>query len=150
MAGPPSADSPTTSASTAASGTTRTPARKVYRNIGVGDLARYRLPIPGIVSILHRISGALLFLFIPLLLLMLQASANPDATIFRDLYANPLVKLTLFVLLWSVLYHLCAGMRYLVIDVNHNATDLKPGRQSAAIVMVVSVALTLIVGVKLW
>ena len=124
--------------------------RPVYRNINVTDLARYRLPLPGIVSILHRISGALLFVFIPLLLYLLQASANPDTGLFRSLYGHPLVKLTVFVLLWSVLHHLCAGIRYLILDVSHSATDLKPARQSSAIVLVVSVVLTLIVGVKLW
>ena len=55
-----------------------------------------------------------MFLFIPLLLCVLQASANPDAAMFRGLYGNPLVKLVLFVLLWSVLHHLCAGIRYLM------------------------------------
>ena len=157
MAGPLSADSSARPASpgaagasgaSSASGVIRT--RKVYRNINIGDLAHYRLPIPGIISILHRISGALLFLSIPLLLGVLQASVNPDVAAFRGLYGHPLVKLILFVLLWSVLHHLCAGIRYLIMDVNHGATELKAGRQSAAIVMVVSVALTLIVGVKLW
>ena len=124
--------------------------RPVYRNIGVGDLARYRLPLPGIVSILHRVSGALLFLFIPLLLGLLQASANPDAGAFRALYGQPLVKLIVFVLLWSVLHHLCAGIRYLIIDMRHSASDLKPARQSSAIVLVVSIVLTVVVGAKLW
>ena len=124
--------------------------RPVYRNINVADLARYRLPLPGIVSILHRISGALLFLFIPLLLWLLQASANPDATAYRAIYGNPLVKLAVFVLLWSVLHHLCAGIRYLIIDVSHAASDLKPARQSSAIVLIVSIALSMIIGAKLW
>ena len=124
--------------------------RPVYRNINVADLARYRLPLPGIISILHRISGALLFLSIPLLLCLLQASANPDTAIFRTLYGNLLVKLIVFVLLWSVLHHLCAGIRYLIMDVSHASTDLKPARQSAAIVVVVSLVLTVIVGAKLW
>jgi len=123
--------------------------RPVYRNIQVTDLMRYRLPLPGIVSILHRISGGLLFLFIWLLLWLLQSSVNnPDQ--FHALYGNPLVKLVVFVLLWSLLHHLCAGIRYLVLDVSHGATDLKPARQSSAIVMVASIALTLIIGVKLW
>lgn len=154
MAGPQSADSSARPASPGASGASGASAavrtRKVYRNIDIGDLAHYRLPIPGIVSILHRISGLLLFLFIPLLLCVLQASVNADAAVFHGLYGQPLVKLILFVLLWSVLHHLCAGIRYLIMDVNHGATELKAGRQSAAIVMVVSVALTLIVGLKLW
>ena len=123
--------------------------RPVYRNIQVTDLMRYRLPLPGIVSILHRISGALLFLFLWLLLWMLQSSVNNHAG-FQELYANPLVKLVLFVLLWSLLHHLCAGIRYLILDVSHAATELKATRQSSAIVMVVSLLLTVIIGVKLW
>ena len=123
--------------------------RPVIRNIQVTDLARYRLPLPGIVSILHRISGALLFLFTWLLLWLLQASVS-DAAQFRALYGNPLVKLIVFALLWSLLHHLCAGIRYLVMDVSHGAMDLQAARQSSAIVVVVSVALTIIIGVKLW
>ena len=124
--------------------------RPVYRNIGVGDLVRYRLPLPGIISILHRVSGALLFLFIPLLLCLLQASANPDASAFRALYGQPVVKLIVMALLWAVLHHLCAGIRYLILDVSHDANDLKPARQSSAIVVIVSIVLTVIVGAKLW
>ena len=130
--------------------TTRMPrTRPVYRNIQITDLMRYRLPLPGIVSILHRISGVLLFVFLWLLLWLLQSSVhNHDQ--FRSLYANPLVKLIVFALLWSLLHHLCAGIRFLILDVSHSATELKATRQSSAIVMVVSIVLTLIVGVKLW
>ena len=129
---------------------TKTPRpRPVYRNINVTDLARYRLPLPGFVSILHRISGLLLFVFLWLVLWLLQASLT-DGTLFQALYSNPLVKLVLFALLWSVLHHLCAGIRFLYLDVSHQATDLKPARQSAAAVLVVSLALTAIIGVKLW
>jgi succinate dehydrogenase / fumarate reductase cytochrome b subunit len=135
---------------TAPSSETRsTRSRPVIRNINVGDLARYRLPLPGIVSILHRASGALLFVMLWLLLWLLQASVSDHAE-FRALYANPLVKLILFALLWSLLHHLCAGIRYLVMDVNHAATDLKAARQSASIVVLVSLLLTAIVGVRLW
>ena len=123
--------------------------RPVYRNIHVTDLARYRLPLPALVSILHRISGALLFVFTWLLLWLLQTSLNDPAQ-FHALYGNPLVKLIVFALLWSLLHHLCAGIRYLVLDVSHSAMDLKPARQSSAIVLVVSLLLTVIIGVRLW
>jgi succinate dehydrogenase / fumarate reductase cytochrome b subunit len=130
--------------------TTRRPgARPGYRNIQITDLMRYRLPLPGIVSILHRISGALLFVFLWLILWLLQASVT-DAARFNALYGNPLVKLIVFVLLWSVLHHLCAGIRYLILDVSHSATELKATRQSSAIVIAVSLALTVILGIKLW
>ncbi len=123
--------------------------RPVYRNIHVTDLARYRLPLPALVSILHRISGALLFVFTWLLLWLLQASLNDPAQ-FHALYGNPLVKLIVFALLWSLLHHLCAGIRFLVLDVSHSAMDLKPARQSSAIVLVASLLLTVIIGTKLW
>ena len=123
--------------------------RPVYRNINVTDLARYRLPLPGIVSILHRISGTLLFVFTWLLLWLLQTSVS-DSAQFHALYGNPLVKLIVFALLWSLLHHLCAGIRYLILDVSHSAMDLKPARQSSAIVLIVSLVLTLTIGVTLW
>src|SRR5689334_13924309 len=127
--------------------TTRT--RPTYRNINVTDLARYRLPLPGIVSILHRISGALLFVFLWLILWLLQASVS-DVARFQALYANPLVKLIVIALLWSLMHHICAGIRYLVMDVSHKAVELKPARQSGAVVLVASILLTVLVGVKIW
>ena len=135
---------------TAPSQTTRTSRpRATYRNVNITDLMHYRQPLPAIVSILHRISGALLFVFLWLVLWLFQASVT-DTARFNTLYGNPLVKLVLFALLWSLLHHLCAGIRYLVMDVSHSATDLKPGRQSSAIVMVVSLALTAVLAIKLW
>jgi len=118
--------------------------RPVYLN-----LVAIRLPVPGIVSILHRISGALLFLLgIPLALYALQASlASPDS--FAALFANPLVKLVTIVLAWSYFHHFCAGIRYLLIDV-HVGDDLVPTRRSSVIVLVVSLLLTLGVAVRLW
>jgi len=134
----------------APSSTTRPPRpRPVFRNINVTDLARYRLPVPGLVSILHRISGGLLFLFLWLILWLLQASVT-DVARFEALYSNPLVKLVVLALLWSLMHHVCAGIRYLVMDVSHKAVELKPARQSGAVVLVVSILLTVLVGVKIW
>jgi succinate dehydrogenase / fumarate reductase cytochrome b subunit len=134
----------------APSSTTRPPRpRPVFRNIGVTDLFRYRLPVPGIVSILHRISGAMLFVFMWLILWLLQASVS-DVSRFQALYSNPLVKLVVIALLWSVMHHLCAGIRYLVLDISHKAVELKPARQSGVVVLVVSILLTVLVGVRIW
>src|SRR5689334_14839046 len=80
---------------------------------------KIRLPIPGIVSILHRVSGALLFLFgIPLLLFAVHRSlANAESYAnLKALVANPLVKLVTIAMLWAYLHHFCAGIRYLLID----------------------------------
>lgn len=122
-------------------------ARPVYLN-----LVRIRLPLPGIVSILHRISGALLFVLgIPMLLYAVERSlASPESfATLKTLMAHPLAKLFLLGLVWAYLHHFCAGIRYLLIDL-HIGDDLKPARQSSIAVIVVSLALTLIVAVRLW
>jgi len=121
--------------------------RPVYLN-----LVRIRLPLPGMVSILHRISGAALFLVgIPLLLFALQRSlASPEAfETLRTAWANPIVKLVVIGLVWAYLHHCFAGVRYLLLDL-HVGDDLKPARQSSAVVIAASLLLTLIVAARLW
>ena len=121
--------------------------RPVYLN-----LVRIRLPLPGIVSILHRLSGAALYLIgLPLLLYGVQCSlASPEAfDNFRAALANPLAKIVLIGLIWAYLHHFFAGIRFLLLDV-HQGIELRPARVSSVIVLVVSLALTLIVGVRLW
>ena len=114
-------------------------------------LHQIKLPLPGIVSILHRISGLMLFCALPLLLLMLQYSLRSIET-YTQLIAvlsNPLIKLMLIGLLWAFMHHFCAGLRYLAVDL-HLVRDLAQARISSKVVMVVSLALTLFLGVKLW
>ena len=121
--------------------------RPVYLN-----LVRIRLPLPGIVSILHRVSGAALYLIgLPLLLYGVQCSLASQETFdsFRAALSNPLAKIVLIGLVWAYLHHFCAGIRFLLLDV-HQGIELKPARLSSVIVLVVSLALTLIVGVLLW
>jgi len=116
------------------------------------DLPRIRQPIPAIASILHRISGAVLFFVgIPALLWGVQASlASPEAyEAFRGFMARPLVKLVTLVLVWAYLHHLLAGLRHLLMDV-HIGLDLKPARQSATIATVGALLLTLLVAIRLW
>jgi succinate dehydrogenase / fumarate reductase cytochrome b subunit len=116
------------------------------------DLVRIRLPLPGLVSILHRLSGAALFLFaIPLALFAMQASLESADGFARlqSLFANPLCKLVLVGLLWAYLHHFFAGIRYLLIDL-HIGDDLTPARQSSVVVLGASLALTLIMAVRLW
>lgn len=110
-----------------------------------------RLPLPGIVSILHRISGAGLFLLLPFLLYLLDRSlGSPESfATFEAVVGHPLVKLILIGLLWAFLHHFCAGIRFLALDL-HKGTELQAARNSSRIVLVVSIALTVIVGVKLW
>jgi succinate dehydrogenase / fumarate reductase cytochrome b subunit len=124
-----------------------TKARPVYLN-----LVRIRLPLPGIVSFLHRVSGAGLFLIgLPLLLAGLQASLESREAYDRFVGAlsTPLGKLVLIGLIWAYLHHFCAGIRFLLLDVLQGI-ELKPARRSSVIVLAASLVLTLIIGVRLW
>lgn len=116
------------------------------------DLTTIRLPLPGIVSILHRISGAGLFLMLPFLLWLLQSSlTSPESfETFRSVLGNPLAKILLLGLLWAYMHHVCAGIRFLLLDF-HIGIDLEPARFSSKIVLAVSLLLTAILGVTfLW
>ena len=115
------------------------------------DLVKIRLPVPGFVSILHRVSGALMFLLIPFLLYLLDRSlASPESyAALKGVLGHWFVKLVLFALLWSFLHHLFAGIRFLLLDV-HVGTELGVTRKSSVAVLVVSLALTVILGAKLW
>ncbi len=82
------------------------------------NLFKIKLPIPGVASILHRVSGVLLFLGTPLSLLLLELSLQDEAGFqsVRELLKNPALFPVLFALLWSVSHHLLAGIRYLLLD----------------------------------
>jgi succinate dehydrogenase / fumarate reductase cytochrome b subunit len=115
------------------------------------DLLNIRLPLPGWISILHRLSGAVLFLFIPFLLWLLQASLATADTYagFKSTLASPLVKLILFGLVWAFLHHFFAGIRYLALDMLLGI-ELGPARASSTAVLIASIVLTLLIGVRLW
>jgi len=114
-------------------------------------LHQIKLPLPGIVSILHRVSGLLLFCALPLLLLMLQYSLRSIETYTQltEVLSHPFIKLMLIGLLWAFLHHFCAGIRYLVIDLDYGVR-LAQARASSKWVIFVSLALTVLLGVKLW
>jgi len=121
--------------------------RPVYLN-----LTRIRLPLPGIVSILHRISGAGLFLFgLPLLLYAVQTSLVSPKSFdsLRSFLAYPVTKIVLIGLVWAYLHHFCAGLRFLLLDI-HQFIQLRPARQSSWVVLIASLALTLLIAVRLW
>ncbi|WP_118181491.1 succinate dehydrogenase, cytochrome b556 subunit [Paraburkholderia phosphatilytica] len=127
--------------------------RPEYRNIGIGQiLTAYRLPLAGRVSILHRVSGALLFVFLPFLLYLFDQSLTSEISfeVFKDFLANPLVKIITLVLAWAFLFHFCAGIRHLVMDTNHNAVSKESGKRTSVIVIVASSLLTLAVAAKLF
>lgn len=107
------------------------------------DLPKIRLPIPGIVSILHRVSGVIMFLLIPLVLYLYQGMlGSPESfEAARQVAAHPLVKLILIGLVWALLHHLLAGLRFLALDV-HLGLELQTTRLLSKLVLGVSLALT--------
>jgi len=115
------------------------------------DLPKIKLPVPGFVSILHRVSGAVMFLAIPLMIWLLAGSISSQAKFdsYRAFVAFPLVKLALIGMLWAFLHHTCAGIRFLLLDV-HVGIELGAARASAKAVLVVSLLLTVIIGGALW
>lgn len=115
-------------------------------------LFQIRLPLPGRVSILHRVSGALLvFPFAAWLLYLLDASLRSEQgySHIREYLAMPIAKLGLIVFIWAACHHFCAGLRYLMIDLGMGV-ELRGARLSAAIVMVASLLLTLFFAIKIW
>lgn len=115
------------------------------------NLLQIKFPIMAIVSGMHRISGAVLFLFLPLLLWLWQQSLSSQESFgrFSAVVSSPLAKLVLLGLLWGYLHHFCAGIRHLALDL-HWGADLPAARASASTVLIVSLVLTLGIGVALW
>ncbi|MGS0891674.1 succinate dehydrogenase, cytochrome b556 subunit [Burkholderia stagnalis] len=127
--------------------------RPEYRNIGFGDITmKYRMPLAAILSILHRVSGALLFLFLPFLLFLFDQSLTSELSfeVFKAFLSNIVVKLVVLALSWAFLHHFCAGIRHLLMDVNHDAVTKEGGKRTAVVVFVVSIALTIAMALKLF
>ena len=108
------------------------------------NLFRIHLPLPGWVSILHRVSGALLFAALPLGVWGLSVSLADEAGFQRiaDCIAHPLARLVLLALIWAFAHHLLAGVRHLALDA-HWGVDLRRARQSSLAVMLASGLVTL-------
>ena len=125
--------------------------RREFRNIHITELPNYRLPPAGWVSILHRVSGAGLFLRLPFLLYLFKLSVTSEMTFdyFKGILSNPLIKLLLLGLIWAYLQHFCAGVRHLFMDV-HVGIEKDSSRQSAVTVLAVSLVLTALCGLKLF
>jgi len=127
--------------------------RAQFRNIGVADiLTRYRLPLAGKLSILHRASGALLFVCLPLVILPIFAMSVGSPESYAEVAqvaGHPLVKLILLALIWGYLHHFCAGVRFLALDL-HIGTDKVSASKSAGMSFGISLALTLVFGLKLF
>lgn len=125
--------------------------RPQIRNIHITDLMRYRLPVPGIVSIMHRISGAVLFLALPFLLYLFELSIRSEYSYAElgGVVEHPFTKLVLVVLAWGYLQHFFAGIRHLVMD-THIGLDKQSARKTAGIVLVLTAITTLLVALKLF
>ncbi len=115
------------------------------------NLLRIRLPVPALISIMHRASGAVLFLLLPLLLTLFEASLESHKTFlrFKVVFSHWAIKLILIGLVWAYLHHLCAGIRHLALDM-HYGMELATARASSWAVLAISMILTLAVGVMIW
>ncbi len=139
--------------------TSTRPKRPEFRNINAfKDLPSYRLPVAGIVSILHRVSGALMFLLMPFIIWMFDTSISSEISFarFTSVFAIGVgfvpgwfFKLVALAILWAFLHHLIAGMRHLWMDMRH-AVSKEFGKSSAVFTLVLSIGLTVVLGAKLF
>ena len=142
------------------------PKRPEFRNINVfTDLPSYRLPAAGMVSILHRISGFIMFLLLPFIIWMFDVSVSSEisfgkftSAFTRGVFCGPsscflagwFMKLVALALIWAYLHHFIAGLRHLWMDISHEAVSKEFGKTSATATLALSVAMTLVLGAKLF
>lgn len=140
--------------------TTATPPkpRPVYRNIHVSQIVKYRLPPAGMVSIGHRISGVMMFLLLPFVVWLFDVSLTSEVSYerFTSAFAAGaaglpawFIKLVTLGLIWAYLHHFIAGLRHLWMDATHAVTK-EFGQLSALVTLGLSLALTLVLGFKLF
>lgn len=133
--------------------------RPEFRNINaLKDLPTYRLPAAGWVSILHRVSGALMFVLMPFIIWMFDTSVSSEISFARfsaafnvglGLVPGWFVKLVALALIWSYLHHFIAGLRHLYMDARH-AVSKEFGKSSAIVTLALSLGLTVVLGAKLF
>jgi succinate dehydrogenase / fumarate reductase, cytochrome b subunit len=133
--------------------------RPEFRNINaLQDLPTYRLPPAGWVSILHRISGLLMFLLMPLIIWMFDNSISSEFSFAKFAAAFNIglgfvpgwfMKLVALALIWAYLHHFIAGLRHLYMDVCH-AVSKEFGKSSAIVTLALSLGLTVVLGAKLF
>jgi succinate dehydrogenase / fumarate reductase, cytochrome b subunit len=135
-------------------------ARPEFRNINAfKDLPSYRLPLAGIVSILHRISGALMFLLLPFIIWMFDKSVSSEFSYakFKAAFNVGMLglpgwmwKLVALALVWAYMHHFFAGLRHLWMDLSHKAVTKEFGKNSALSTLVLSVLFTIVLGLKIF
>jgi succinate dehydrogenase / fumarate reductase cytochrome b subunit len=125
--------------------------RPEFRNIHVTQIVGYRLPAPGMVSIMHRVSGALMFLLLALVIWLLQLSLASELSFMRlkEFAGQWWVKLILVALVWALLHHLVAGVRYLLLDL-HVGIEKAASVKSALTVFAVSLPLALLAALRIF
>jgi len=125
--------------------------RPEFRNIHITQIVGYRLPAPGMVSIMHRVSGALMFLLLALVIWLLELSLGSELSFVRlkDVAAQWWAKLIFLVLVWALLHHLAAGIRYLLLDL-HVGIEKAASVKSALAVFAVSLPLTLLAALRIF
>jgi succinate dehydrogenase / fumarate reductase cytochrome b subunit len=130
---------------------TASKSRPQFSNIHVTQLMHYRLPLAGVVSILHRISGALMFLLLPFVLYLLERSITSEISFdyLRGFASQWYIKLIILALSWAYLHHFAAGVRHRFMDM-HMGLSKEGSRYSAASVLAISLFLTLLVALKLF
>ena len=133
--------------------------RPEFRNINIfSDVSTYRMPVAALVSILHRVSGALMFVLLPFIIWLFDKSLSSEisfgqftAAFTAGLWIFPgwFVKLVVLALIWAYLHHFIAGVRHLYMDATHSVSK-EFGKSSGAITLVLSLSLTVILGAKLF
>ena len=133
--------------------------RPEFRNIhALNDLPSYRLPVAGIVSILHRVSGAILFLLMPFIIWMFDTSISSEISFARFTHVFQagvgfvpgwFVKVVALAIIWSFLHHFIAGVRHLYMDATHSVTK-EFGKSSAKVTLILGSVLTLALALKLF
>ena len=133
--------------------------RPEFRNINaLKDLPTYRLPVAGWVSILHRVSGLLMFMLMPLIIWLFDNSITSEISFAKFSAAFNVgigfvpgwfMKLVALALIWGYLHHFIAGLRHLYMDVCHAVTK-EFGKSSAIVTLVLSLGLTAALGAKLF
>jgi succinate dehydrogenase / fumarate reductase cytochrome b subunit len=133
--------------------------RPEFRNINAfSDLPTYRLPPAGWVSILHRVSGAIMFILMPFIIWMFDTSISSEISFAKFSAAFSIglgfvpgwfMKLVALALIWAYLHHFIAGLRHLYMDINH-AVSKEFGKSSALVTLGLGSLLTFVLALKLF
>jgi succinate dehydrogenase / fumarate reductase cytochrome b subunit len=133
--------------------------RPEFRNINAfSDLTTYRMTPAAWVSILHRASGGLMFLLLPLIVWLFDVSVSSEISFagFTSAFSAGvglvpgwLFKLVVLAIIWAYLHHLLAGVRHVYMDATHKVSK-EFGKSTAMATLVLSIGLTVVLGAKLF